>query len=90
MDEPKTIAVPGRLLRAAGQALYGDSWQYPLSRLLGHQQPRTVQRWAQAATDDRDYPVSVTLLAELLGHLERKAGPLQRTHDALKELFDRR
>lgn len=90
MDEPKTLHVPGRLLQACGQALYGDVWQYPLSRLLGHSSPRTVQRWAEASREDRSRPVSVTLLRELLGHLEAKAGPLMRTHDALKELYDGR
>lgn len=90
MDEPKTLDVPGKLLAAAGSAIYGESWQLPLARLLGHSQPRTVQRWAQAARDDRSYPVPVSLLRELLGHLERKYAGLMRAHDALKELYDGR
>lgn len=90
MDEPKTLNVPGKLLEAAGAAIYGESWQLPLARLLGHSQPRTVQRWAEAAREDRTYPVSVTLLRELLGHLERKSGAIMRAHDQLKELYDGR
>lgn len=90
MDEPHTLDVPARLLEAVGRAIYGEIWQLPLARLLGHKQPRTVQRWAEAAKHDRLYPVSVTLLEELLGHLETKAGAVMRLHDQLKELYDRR
>lgn len=49
-----------------------------------------MQRWAQAAKEDRDYPVSITLLAELLGHLETKGASLMRAHDALKLFYDGR
>lgn len=89
-DEPRTIAVPAKLLEALGVAIYGELWQLPLARLLGHKQPRTVQRWAEAARDDRPYPVSVTLLEELLGHLETKAGDVMRLHDQVKEIYDNR
>lgn len=89
MDEPRTLRVPGRLLRAAGVALFGETWQLSLSRLL-NVQGRTIQRWEEAAKADRDYLVSVSLIAEIMGHLERKSGSLMRAHDTLKELYDGR
>lgn len=90
MDEPITIVVSGRLLEAVGVAIYGESWQSSLSRLLGHRSPRTVQRWAKAAYQDQPYPVSITTLEQLLGHLEAKAADVMRLHDQVKEIYDRR
>lgn len=93
MDEPqvgpKTLRVPGRLLRAAGEALHGELWQMAVGRLL-RVNARTIQRWEQAAKEDRDYQVPIGLLEDLMGALERKAAGLMRAHDALKAFYDDR
>jgi hypothetical protein len=88
MEERPKLDVPARLLVAVGQALYGELWQSPLSRLLGHSSPRTVQRWAEAAERDATYQTPRSMLEELLGHLERKQATVERAFDALRGFVD--
>lgn len=42
-----------RLLKRAGEALYGERWQSPLARDLGVAD-RTVRRWVDGSTDVPD------------------------------------
>jgi len=85
MAEP--IHVPARLLAAAGEAIAGERWQAPLARAL-NMNLRTVQRWAEAAREDRTYPVPPGLLEELLGLLERRTRPARAAFEGLKLFYD--
>ena len=57
----------------AGQLLYGDEWQSPLSRDLKGVHLRTTQRIAKAASEGVDYPVAPGVLKDLAAILERRA-----------------
>ncbi len=85
MSEP--IQVPARLLAAAGEAICGNRWQSDLARELGVNL-RLTQRWAQAAREDRPYPIQRTLLEELLGLLERRTRPARDAFEHLKLFYD--
>lgn len=86
-EERDILTVPARLLAAAGVALHGPSWQTHLARSL-QINIRTPQRWAAAARDDQPYQISRSLLAALLGELERKFRPLESCFDQLKAFHD--
>ncbi|MCA3700830.1 MAG: hypothetical protein IOB84_13740 [Brevundimonas sp.] len=56
------------LLCQAGQAMFGETWQSDLARLL-NVSLRRVQYYAAGARQPPD-----SMLAEMAGHLEAKAG----------------
>ncbi len=85
MMEP--LLIPARLLAAAGEAICGKRWQSDLARELKIN-IRTTQRWAEAARKDEPYPVSYSLLRELLGLLERRTRPAREAFESLKLFYD--
>lgn len=66
-----------QLFVAAGQALFGDSWQQASARLLGWKlvngQNRAVQRIKAAADAGEDYGINPAVMAELADHLDKRA-----------------
>lgn len=84
----KTVRVPGRLLADTGRALFGEEWTGPLSRALGHNSPRTCQRWAQAARDGEDYQVSRSLLADVVRLASDRSAGLGRAARMLERCLE--
>ena len=87
-DMANYVCVPGPLLVSVGRALHGEFWQTALARDLGHNSPRTMQRWAEAALAGRPYRVPKPLVEELLGLLEARSRDAPAAFEALRLSYE--
>ena len=70
------------ILRRAGEALYGERWQSPLSRDLGVTD-RTIRNWAAERTDCPD-----NVPERLLGILRARGASVARLTATIEELVN--
>ncbi len=71
----------GDLLRAVGEALYGDAWVGPLSALLDINR-RRIERMAAGKAD-----IPPGVLAELAALCERRRAALAAVEDAVRSFL---